>query len=89
MVAKIKAGRALSHAGVLLATLALAGAGVVVVGHLLNWPVVPSTLAGAAVCFGLRLLAIRYGWNLPVARPSEGGGTDAEQIDSGTPNRRL
>jgi uncharacterized membrane protein YeiH len=57
----------------LYAVAALAGAGLVVVGHLLNWPVVPTALAGAGVCFGLRLMAIRYGWNLPVARPAEGG----------------
>ena len=25
-------------------------------------------LAGAALCFGLRLAAIRFGWHLPTAR---------------------
>jgi uncharacterized membrane protein YeiH len=62
----------------LYAVAALAGAMTVVIGHALNWPALPSTLAGAAVCFALRLLAIHYGWNLPVARPAhgeeEGGG---------------
>jgi uncharacterized membrane protein YeiH len=53
----------------LYALAALAGAALVVVGHELNFPVVPTAIAGAVVCFGLRLLAIRYGWNLPVARP--------------------
>jgi uncharacterized membrane protein YeiH len=24
---------------------------------------------GATLCFGLRFMAIRYGWHLPVARP--------------------
>jgi uncharacterized membrane protein YeiH len=53
----------------LYALAALAGAALVVIGHELNFPVVPTAIAGAAVCFGLRLMAIRYGWNLPVARP--------------------
>lgn len=57
----------------LYAITALAGAALVVTGHELNWPVVPTAVAGAGVCFGFRLLAIRYGWNLPVARPVEGG----------------
>jgi uncharacterized membrane protein YeiH len=57
----------------LYALAALAGAMLVVTGHRLNWPVVPTAIAGAAVCFGLRLMAIRQGWNLPVARPTESG----------------
>jgi uncharacterized membrane protein YeiH len=28
-----------------------------------------TAIAGAILCFGLRLTAIRYGWNLPTARP--------------------
>jgi uncharacterized membrane protein YeiH len=60
----------------LYAVAALAGAGLVVGGHLLNWPVVPTTVAAAATCFGLRLMAIRYGWNLPIARPTGGGEQD-------------
>jgi uncharacterized membrane protein YeiH len=48
---------------------ALAGALLVVVGHALHWPIVVTAIAGALVCFGLRLLAIRHGWNLPIARP--------------------
>jgi uncharacterized membrane protein YeiH len=42
---------------------ALAGAAVIVTGHLLQLPAVPVALAGLALCFGLRLLAIR----LPIA----------------------
>ena len=52
----------------LYAVAALAGAGVVVIGHLLQWPAVPIAIAGVALCFGLRVMAIRYGWQLPVAR---------------------
>ncbi len=47
---------------------ALAGAGVVVGGHLLHWPPTATTIAGALLCFGIRLIAIRRGWNLPPAR---------------------
>lgn len=49
----------------LYAVAALAGATVVVIGNRLELrPVVPA-LAGAALCFGLRLLAIHRGWHLP------------------------
>lgn len=53
----------------LYAVAALAGAAVVVAGHALALPQVPVMLAGAALCFGLRFMAIRYGWRLPMARP--------------------
>lgn len=53
----------------LYALAALAGAGVVVGGHLLGWPPVPTTITGAVLCFGIRLIAIRRRWNLPTARP--------------------
>jgi uncharacterized membrane protein YeiH len=49
------------------AVAALAGAAVVVAGHLFHWPPVPTTIAGASVCFFMRLTAIRRGWRLPVA----------------------
>src|SRR5215213_262699 len=42
----------------LYALAALAGAGVVVTGHLLQLPPGAMTVTGAAVCFGLRLVAI-------------------------------
>jgi uncharacterized membrane protein YeiH len=54
----------------LYAIAALAGAAVVVAGNLLHLPSAPATIAGAALCFALRLIAIRRGWRLPVARPS-------------------
>jgi uncharacterized membrane protein YeiH len=53
----------------LYAVAALAGAVVVVIGNLLQLPSTATTIAGAALCFGLRLMAIRHGWHLPVARP--------------------
>lgn len=52
----------------LYALAALAGAAVVVGGHLLQWPPTATTITGAVLCFGMRLIAIRRGWNLPSAR---------------------
>jgi uncharacterized membrane protein YeiH len=62
----------------LYALAALAGAALVVVGHGLNWPAVPTAIVSAVVCFGLRLMAIRYGWNLPFARPIESAEDDGK-----------
>jgi uncharacterized membrane protein YeiH len=53
------------------AVAALAGAAVVVAGHVLGLPSTPMACAGAALCFGLRMAAIRYDWHLPVARTAE------------------
>ena len=50
------------------AVAALAGASVVVLGDALQWPAARTAVAGAALCFGLRLAAIRFGWHLPTAR---------------------
>ncbi|MGH7048312.1 MAG: trimeric intracellular cation channel family protein [Stellaceae bacterium] len=52
----------------LYAVAALAGAAVVVGGEWLRFPSAAVTLAGAVLCFGLRLLAIHRGWHLPIAR---------------------
>jgi uncharacterized membrane protein YeiH len=52
----------------LYAIAALAGAAVVVTGHLLQLPSSATTIVGAALCFGLRLMAMRRGWHLPIAR---------------------
>jgi uncharacterized membrane protein YeiH len=52
----------------LYAVAALAAAVVVVIGHLMQLPVAPVTIAALILCFGLRILAIRYGWRLPVAK---------------------
>lgn len=53
--------------GELYAIAALLGASTVVAGHLIGLPLVPTALAGLALCFGTRLLAIRRGWDLPIA----------------------
>ena len=52
----------------LYAVAALAGAAVVVIGDVLQLPWTAVTITGAALCFGLRLMAIHYGWHLPIAR---------------------
>lgn len=51
----------------LYAVAALTGAATVVIGHLLQLPSPATTIAGAALCFGLRLMAMRRGWRLPIA----------------------
>ena len=56
----------------LYAVAALAGAIVVVVGHVLNLPPTAMAIAGAALCFGIRLIAIRRGWRLPIADLPQG-----------------
>lgn len=53
------------------AVAALAGAGVVVIGQLLHIPATATTIVGALLCFGLRLMAIRRRWHLPVSRQRE------------------
>ena len=52
----------------LYAVAAVIGAAVVVIGRLLHLPSAGAGLAGAALCFGLRLMAMRRGWQLPIAR---------------------
>jgi uncharacterized membrane protein YeiH len=55
----------------LYAIAALAGAAVVVIGAALRLPATAVTIAGAVLCFGLRFMAIRRGWRLPVAGKPE------------------
>ncbi len=62
----------------LYAVAALAGATIVVAGHLLYLPILLTATSGGLVCFVLRVMAIRRGWRLPVARgrddaPPSGG----------------
>lgn len=51
----------------LYAVAALAGAAIVVMGDMLHLSPTLATCIGAALCFSLRFVAIRYGWKLPVA----------------------
>src|SRR4051812_17184772 len=54
----------------LYAVAALIGAAVVVIGSMLHLSSSGAAAAGAVLCFGLRFMAIRYRWQLPIARPS-------------------
>ena len=69
----------------LYAVAALVGASVVVVGHVLNFHPTAMAIAGAVLCFGIRLIAIRRGWRLPVAdlpqRFEAGAGSADDQRD--------
>jgi uncharacterized membrane protein YeiH len=47
----------------------LLGGGGVAAAHALHLPQPWGLAIGATLCFGLRFMAIRYGWHLPVARP--------------------
>lgn len=59
--------------GEIYALAALAGSSAVVLGSTLDLPTTPTMLTGAMVCFGLRCLALRQGWKLPIAaHPPEG-----------------
>jgi uncharacterized membrane protein YeiH len=62
----------------LYAVAALAGAIVVVAGQALNAPPAASAVAGAVVCFGIRLVALWRGWRLPTAgeRKNAAGSAD-------------
>jgi uncharacterized membrane protein YeiH len=51
----------------LYAVAALLGAATVVLGRLLHLPSQAMSVLGAVLCFGLRLIAMRRGWNLPTA----------------------
>jgi uncharacterized membrane protein YeiH len=52
----------------LYAVAALLGAVIVVVGHAAGLPSTPVAVSGAVACFLLRFMAIRRGWQLPVAK---------------------
>jgi uncharacterized membrane protein YeiH len=62
----------------LYAIAALAGASIIVIGGMLDLSYGVSALAGGVLCFGLRFMAIRHNWHLPVAHLSAQGraGTD-------------
>jgi len=55
----------------LYAVAALAGAAIVVGGSILDLPIIVAALGGGLVCFGLRMAAIRRGWQLPIAQESD------------------
>lgn len=58
----------------LYAVAALLGAVVVVAGRALHFSATGAAILGAVLCFGLRFMAMRRGWQLPIARPPEQAG---------------
>ncbi len=58
------------------ATAALAGAAAFVVGAILGVPPTGAALAGFAICFAIRGLALQRGWSLPVYRARPGRAPD-------------
>jgi uncharacterized membrane protein YeiH len=71
----------------LYAVAALAGAAAVVLGDRLAWPPVATALAGAALCFALRVAASYRDWHLPKAfmepRQPHGQRDDQDSDDRG------
>jgi uncharacterized membrane protein YeiH len=63
----------------LYAVAALAGAAVVVTGHMLGFPPTSTAIIGAGICFGIRMVAIRRRWQLPVAGVSRRGKAKADK----------
>lgn len=69
----------------LYAVAALAAAAVVVIGHILQLPVASVTAVALILCFWLRVMAIRHGWRLPVAkfRPENDSNAEGDSKKSG------
>jgi uncharacterized membrane protein YeiH len=68
----------------LYAIAALAGAAVVVIGNLLHFPPTATTIVGALLCFGLRLMAIQRAWHLPIAKSHERSPSQKQSPDDET-----
>ncbi len=65
----------------LYALAALAGAIVVAIGNVLHVSPTATTIAGGALCFALRFMAIRYGWHLPTAWPPQEHSRESNKLD--------
>lgn len=68
---------------------ALAGAAVVVIGSAMRLPATVVTIAGAVLCFGLRFMAMRWGWHLPIAGEPKQPATPAPKDRKDDGARRL
>ena len=71
----------------LYAVAALAGASIVVIGNVLGLSYGVSALAGGILCFGLRFMAIRHGWYLPIAHLSAQGRAGIDQSNDKSTTR--
>ncbi|HEX9115682.1 MAG TPA: trimeric intracellular cation channel family protein [Anaerolineae bacterium] len=69
----------------LYAVAGLAGATVVVAGSWLRLPSAPVAAVAALLCFGLRVVAIRRRWNLPVAGADAAGPANADNAPPSPP----
>jgi len=65
----------------LYAVAALIGAADMVIGRMLGIPSGAAAVAGALLCFGLRFMAMRRGWQLPIARPPTRPETNVSRSD--------
>jgi uncharacterized membrane protein YeiH len=71
----------------LYAVAALVGSAIVVVGHMMQLPVAAVTSMALISCFLLRVMAIRRGWRLPVAKIAKRTDADAAKRDQKGPGR--
>lgn len=72
----------------LYAVAALAAAAIVVIGHMLQLPVAAVTTVALISCFLLRVMAIRRGWRLPVAKGAKRQDLGIQKEDSKAAGRR-
>src|SRR2546421_9560091 len=73
----------------LYAVAALIGAAAVVIGRMLHLPSAAADTAGAVLCFGLRFMAMRFGWHLPIAHPLSQSDRDAHRSNGDECRRRA
>jgi uncharacterized membrane protein YeiH len=71
----------------LYAVAALAAAAIVVVGHMLQLPIAPVTTVALISCFSLRVMAIKHGWRLPVAKIRDQQDPSVAKVDSKGPEK--
>lgn len=71
----------------LYAVAALAAAAIVVFGHMLQLPVALVTAVALISCFSLRVMAIRRGWRLPVAKIRDQRDPSVTKVDSKGPEK--
>ena len=69
------------------AVAALAGAAAAVIGQTLQLPVAPVTTVALILCFWLRVMAIRRGWRLPVAKFNDRHDSNVEKAGSNDPEK--
>jgi uncharacterized membrane protein YeiH len=73
----------------LYAVAALLGAAVVVIGRMLHLPSFVAATLGAVLCFGLRFMAMRRRWQLPIARSPKQPDLDVNAHRSDCPSRKF